>query len=342
MQAIDEQASHFVARISAGPLDAHTREELSQWAASDDRHRGALFRALAVWQMLGEDDEIDPFVWGVLEGTERRDTAEELAVADSEAVEAEASSNGIVTRRRAFWAGGALAASLTLLAFTSMSHWVQPSPERPQMIRTELGQVVRVPLADESLIVVNTDSRLEVSESPSSRSVRLDEGEAWFKVAKDPTRPFIVASGDVRVRALGTAFAVRRRDGGADVQVTEGVVEVWTRRNDAERTRIAAGERTFVHGRAGTQKLVQDAAEVERDLSWRDGWLTFQGSTLGDAVAEFNRYNLTKLEVDPALKNEKIVGRFSTSNPDSFAHVVSLTFGARIQKTDQRILVTPE
>ena len=59
------------------------------------------------------------------------------------------------------------------------------------------------------------------------RNVRIDKGEAWFQVAKDKKRPFVVAAGDVRVRAVGTAFSVRRLEEGADVQVTEGVVEVF-------------------------------------------------------------------------------------------------------------------
>src|SRR3546814_19688281 len=50
---------------------------------------------------------------------------------------------------------------------------------------------------------------------------------AWFQVAKDRARPFVVEVGDVRVRAVGTAFGVKRTAGGVDVQVTEGVVEVW-------------------------------------------------------------------------------------------------------------------
>jgi transmembrane sensor len=50
---------------------------------------------------------------------------------------------------------------------------------------------------------------------PGLRQVKLDRGEAWFQVAKDPQRPFVVESGPVRVRAVGTAFSVRRREGGA-------------------------------------------------------------------------------------------------------------------------------
>ena len=67
------------------------------------------------------------------------------------------------------------------------------------------------------------------AEKPLAREVTLTRGEAWFKVAHDKTRPFIVSAGRIRVRAVGTAFSVRRHDDGAGrepggVAVDEGQV----------------------------------------------------------------------------------------------------------------------
>ncbi|WP_163220431.1 FecR domain-containing protein, partial [Citrobacter freundii] len=62
----------------------------------------------------------------------------------------------------------------------------------------------------------------------AQRLVRIRQGELWFQVAKDSKRPFLVEAGKIRVQAVGTAFAVRRRQAGADIFVTEGVVEAWT------------------------------------------------------------------------------------------------------------------
>src|SRR3546814_10056817 len=59
----------------------------------------------------------------------------------------------------------------------------------------------------------------------SSDLITLEEGEAWFQVAHDAHRPFVVDVGSVRIRAVGTAFSVRRNPEGVDVMVTEGVVE---------------------------------------------------------------------------------------------------------------------
>src|SRR3546814_6499165 len=77
---------------------------------------------------------------------------------------------------------------------------------------TAIGEIRRVPLSDGSLAAVNTQTTLDVTMKPELRQVALKDGEAWFQVAKDRSRPFVVEVGDVRVRAVGTAFAVKRTE----------------------------------------------------------------------------------------------------------------------------------
>jgi len=329
-QAINEEAAQWVARIDARPLVGETRLELKQWLGGDDRRRGALFRALAVWETLGPGKALDSDIWDMIQLSHSADADPEKGEADA-AVASLAAPDGRFSRRRMMGIGSTLAASLISVALIPLFRGNKASDSH-RNIKTRLGEMAKVPLQDGSLVVVNTTSRLQIAQSSDVRSVRLEKGEAWFQVAKDASRPFIVSAGDVRVRAVGTAFSVRRREDGADVQVTEGTVEVWTEEQATKRSLVTAGVRTFVSEEIGAQSLVEDAADIERQLAWREGALKFQGNTIREAVAEFNRYNAIKLEVDPALADEKIVGRFSTKEPDSFAHEVSLAFGARIEK----------
>ena len=69
-----------------------------------------------------------------------------------------------------------------------------------QRYRTLVGEIRRVPLADGSMAAINTDTTLDVRFQKAERAVTLDRGEAWFQVAKDAPRPFVVESGPVRVR----------------------------------------------------------------------------------------------------------------------------------------------
>ncbi len=334
-QVVNDEAAHWVARIDARPLDDAARADLARWVVSDPRRRGALFRALAIWQATGGVTEIDPGVWSLLDETAQPG----VEAAPAELITPDQSEPSPVAqpgRRRVVWAGSAIAASILCFALFSgvFSNGAGASYRR---IETHVGEMTKVPLQDGSLVVVNTSSRLEVSQSAQARRVKLDEGEAWFKVAKDASRPFVVSAGDVRVRAVGTAFSVRRRNDGADVQVTDGTVEVWSEARAGKRAKVPAGTRMFVSDEVGGQGLVRDPAAIERQLAWREGVLKFDGSTLREAADEFNRYNQTKLQIDPAIADEKVVGLFNTDEPDMFARVVSMTFGANVEKKDGRI-----
>lgn len=317
-QAINDQAADWVARLDAGALDRTTQADLDRWLAGDERRRGAFFRAQTTWRML---DRASVLGGGVREPTDVGVTAISVDAPDRR-----------IDRRRALWAGGALAASV---AAAVLGIALRPTP--PEQIETALGEMRRVPLQDGSLAAVNTETKLAVDIQPGSRNVRLDKGEAWFQVAKDKKRPFVVAAGDVRVRAVGTAFSVRRLEEGADVQVTEGVVEVWTVGREANMARISAGTRTYVTYASGSAASTENRPAIDRTLSWRDGQLVFDGDTLGEAAAEFNRYNVVKIKVAPELSGEKVVGRFRTNEPEAFARAASIMFDARVRKEDRNI-----
>jgi len=325
-----------VARIDSRPLDEQAKADLEKWLARDDRHRGALFRTLALLQMVDGSNATRSDVWDVLDA---RGSIPAEADRSQLAEDEPGASGPRIGRRGLLWAGAALAASAVPVAF--LSGVLGGGPQgAANNITTQVGQTAHVALEDGSLAVVNTATRLDVRQSPSLRSVRLDEGEAWFHVTKDAARPFVVSVGDVRVRAVGTAFSVRKRDDGADVQVTEGTVEVWTEAQSGRRLRVSAGTSAFVSETHGVQRLVKDPAEIERQLSWRSGVLQFDGNTLREAADEFNRYNLVKLQIDPALGEERVIGRFNAGEPSKFAEVVATAFGATVEKKNGRIEIT--
>ncbi len=206
--------------------------------------------------------------------------------------------------------------------------------------RTAVGEVRRLPLKDGSVAAINTASVLQVSLAPKRRLVRLDQGEAWFQVAKDPDRPFVVEAGRVRVQAVGTAFSVRRRASGADVLVTEGVVEAWVDGAEGASVRLKAGDKAFVADNAAIREAVSLPSEIDRTLAWREGKIDLAGETLGEAVAEFNRYNDRKLVVtDPAMAGQRLYGVFHMDDPEAFAHAVQASLGAEISTTDDQIVI---
>lgn len=304
----DDGAARWAIRRNAGPLSPDEQREFDAWLAADAWREGALLRAEAALVYI----ERGPALFD--------------AASTSSAPEEDTTAPSRLGRRR-FLAGGAVTGAAMATGVAGVL--LMPSG---QEFSTTVGEVRRLPLADGSIATVNTASRIAVALEPERRHITLEEGEAWFQVAHDAHRPFVVDVGSVRVRAVGTAFSVRRNPEGVDVLVTEGVVETWTEGHEATRTRIARGERSFVA--TGTRAIVavKAADEIERALSWRDGGLALNGEPLSYAVAELNRYNHRKLVVeDPVLARMPIVGYFRTNEPGDFARAVAPLIGARVE-----------
>ncbi|SEJ73537.1 FecR family protein [Sphingobium sp. AP50] len=313
-EAIEEAAIAWVARVDSSPDDPETLAALEAWQSQDPRREGAYFRASAAWAGL--------------------DRARVLPSSNDD-VEAPPVKHRASLGRRSLMAGAlALALGSVVLGFSS---WRSSSKE----IVTALGEVRRMPLSDGSLAVVNTDSSINVRLRSTGRDVALDRGEAWFQVAKDKERPFVVSAGDVRVRAVGTAFSVRKTMDGADIQVTEGTVQIWSVANPAVRRSVSAGSRLYAGNRAGPGAATKSVHDIDRSLSWRTGQLVFEGETLGSAVAEFNRYNATQIRIeDSSLASGRFVGSFRTNEPEAFAKAAAALLGARTYESNGEIILT--
>lgn len=301
---IDEAAYRWVALLDRRGDDPKLLSDLTDWLASDTRHEGAYLRAQALWLKL-----------------DRAANASEQDIAPPS-----------VSRRRVLAGGAGIA-----LAAAMGGAWVLTGGKR---FDTEIGEIRHVPLPDGSVADLNTQSSLRVTMAKSTRRVRLAEGEAWFHVEHDPARPFVVESGLVRVRAVGTAFSVRRFEHGAEVLVSEGIVEAWVSGEEVAAVRLAAGEKAMVQERAPIQAVAADPSEIDRKLAWRGGKIDLAGQTLGEAAAEFNRYNQREMIVkQQGLLSKRFYGVFRTDDPEGFAKAVHSSLNVPVEVTRDSIVI---
>jgi transmembrane sensor len=203
------------------------------------------------------------------------------------------------------------------------------------LIDTRVGEIRSMQLADGSVAVVNSGSRLRVAFTRAERHVEMAKGEAWFQVAHNKARPFVVASGPYRVQAVGTAFDVRREGAAARVVVTTGVVKIWSVDSDEPPRRVAAGEWAVLKpGKTiATRAMLPEASDQQ--LAWRERRIVLDNMTLGEAAAEFNRYNVTRLEVAPQLVGRRVVGWFRIDDVDGFAASSAAMVGGRVERIDR-------
>jgi transmembrane sensor len=242
------------------------------------------------------------------------------------------------------WPLTSIAASLTIaIAYL----WGMHTLGGPITFSTSIGGFQRIVLEDRSAIELNTDSEVRVALTPNVRRVELVRGEAFFEVAHDTVRPFIVSAGRTAVRAVGTKFDVRRLGNSVEVFVDEGKVSVGEpslleSQGDLLAISIpllTAGQSALAGG-DGVQLKQIPKREMARKLAWQNQMLEFDSDTLADVAAQFNRYNRRQLVIaDPRLATLRIGGYFRPTNLDAFINVLQSHFGVSVNPDGNRLLL---
>lgn len=324
----EQAAAAWLLRQDAGPWTERDAAEFEAWLAQSPGHRAAYYRFRGAWQEAGK-----------LKALLGQGVAQPQAHAETIANVADAGARRRPRRRLrrlVIAAGTACTVGLAALAYLLLS-----SPS--DVYETRIGAMQTVALPDGSRLTLNTDSRLRVDMDGSDRRVQLRQGEAFFEVAKDPLRPFVVEAGDKRIIAVGTAFSVRRSGADVRVVVSEGRVRVETAGRPAVAAEAPLLDAGMVARTRGDAVLVQarPPLEIAQNLSWRTGQLVFRGTPMSEVVAEFNRYNTRKLVIeDAAIDGLRVGGIFRATELDAFVSLVQQGFPVQARAEEDRIVLT--
>lgn len=211
-----------------------------------------------------------------------------------------------------------------------------------ERLATAIGDHKVVPLADGSKVELNTATEMRTAVTADSREIWIDEGEAFFQVKHSDKIPFIVYAGNRVITVLGTKFSVRRDGEKITVAVLEGRVRVDEMANGrvSRSATITDGDMAFTN-EASTLVAVRSPERVATELSWRDGMLVFDQSTLTEAASEFNRYNKTQLIIgDPETARIRIGGTFQASNVDAFVRLLDDAYGLRVEQMEDGLKIS--
>jgi transmembrane sensor len=312
-----DQAAAWFARQRTGPWPESDAAEFAAWLKAHPSHTAAWASYQRLWGQL-ETVRDDPKILAIREQARRR------------------ASRGQVWRLiRRFGVG--LAASVLLagtawwsirIAQTELAGTGHLTGVRDAS--TEIGERSLVMLADGSKVTLNTASAVHADYSGRERRVTLVRGEAFFDVAKDPNRPFVVSAGSHQVIAVGTAFDVRLQDSAVKVTLVEGKVRVLRFLDPTATPTAQVKPVSAVTLEAGSTLVGRDdgADQLERldparATSWRTGNLVFDGERLADVVAEMNRYSRQKFVIgNPALAERRISGVFEPTGGSGFAEAL--------------------
>jgi transmembrane sensor len=337
---IEDRAAAWLARRDSDQWAPEDEAQLTGWLAESTAHRVAFLRLEAAWDearrlkalSAGSDPGVVP-----PPGQWQRTPFFE-SVPRSSAPAATSSVRQTPGNRWRKSIRLAVAASVLLALVVGANLYVNRFASRGGQYSTPVGGVESVSLQDGSAVTLNTSSRIRIALKPDERRVDLEQGEAYFVVAKDPTRPFVVKAGDKRIVAVGTQFSVRREGTEVSVVVTEGTVRL----ESAERADSLLSAGGVAHSRDGDLLVRNDSVGRAKELlSWRDGYLTFHETALADAVAEFNRYNSRHIEVaDPGVASIRISGTFRPTHYEAFVRLLHDGYSIRADEQGSTITLT--
>lgn len=196
-------------------------------------------------------------------------------------------------------------------------HEVKNEKEVRNTIQTLTGMEYSLTLSDGTKVYLNAESKLSfpVSFKGAQRIVALS-GEAYFDVAKDAERPFVIETRDLSVKVLGTSFNLRAYDDEKAVTTTlaSGKVQVFDGRQFED---ITSGEQV-VYEKA-TKAMVVNKVDVAHHVAWRTGRFVFRNERLEDIMVYLARWYHVKYQfVDEGAKNIRIgakLNRYDNMNP---------------------------
>jgi transmembrane sensor len=336
-ETIGEIAASWVVRLNSDQRTRADEEAFRLWMEEDPAHADAFADCVALWD-------------GV-----RRLAASDDGHKALRRLRAPVRVFGPVTRRTAVFGGAsvAAAAAASVAAFMTLG--------REQILQTAPGEQKHVRLDDGTSVLLNTDSRLRIRLSRSERRLYLDRGQAFFQVAADKARPFRVFVGHDEVRAIGTAFEVRRLGDSVQVTLEEGRVAIYhagkpspqalgrvVGPNVASRPAVSSGPvepvAVLSPGEQAVLASIRPIAVREVDLrkvqAWRYGRMILDDAPLGDTVADLNRYGGVQIVLaDPKLADIRVSGVFHTGRPDDFVKSVTAAFPIEIAREDDQTIV---
>ncbi len=340
---VTRQAAEWVVQLRAPDAPANCEAEFAAWLCASPLHVREYLAAVEVWQCLADAaTETESSRHDLIKDAGTSDLIDfpsptESASTSLGRTDSPAPASGRARSRRL--GRVALAASILLLLGLIYVSW---RDLRPIEITTAIGEQRSAVLPDHSIVELNTQSAVRIAYTSRERRIELVRGEAFFEVAKDPTRPFIVATEWATARALGTRFTVYRAPSGTVVTVAEGRVLVRYTGKTAESGTDRPSLIDSVEVVPGTQADATPGSpvqvhpvDVDRSLAWRERRLIFAGETLANVVKEFNRYNVPRLEiVDPRLRDQRISGVFGANDPQSLLDFLSKVDHINVSRAD--------
>ncbi len=311
-ERILDDACNWIAKIDRG-LSAKETSEFQTWLYEKPAHLAQMLNVAKMWDKMDDLERLSDIF-----------------------------PENQVQRKKSSLFIGAVAASLVLaftLVFLNFSHVFTTTPQivmqpAESTYKTKVGEMDTITLPDNSLLVLNTNTIVNMKYTNDVRILELVQGEIHIDVAHDESRPLSVLANGKIIQAVGTAFNVEVGSDIVELIVTEGKVLVEDKSTNQFKADVAnhkvklpktslavsKGEKIdldIVEKSAKQSTVVKlDPIDIISSLSWQEKKLIFRGESLSQVVNEISRYTDLQIELDDneVLKQINVVGVFKTGD----------------------------
>lgn len=329
LEHINNEAREWFSLMQSGSVSELEQQQLQQWLQANSVHQQAYREYEMIWQDLG----------GLANTNELAALKRSVKPSLFESVRAGLHNfiSGLQALNPKSQFSLALA-SVAILAIVIIGF--QPEKVPMQEYATTTGEVKKFTLEDGSEITLGAKSQLKAWATSKERHIILVSGQAFFKVAKNPLRPFWVDAGETKVRVVGTQFDVRKGSDRTRVAVLEGIVNVSSTNKSANRAPVVltAGQQV-TRLNEGTFEAVNSISVSELE-SWRNGRLIYLRASLADVVADANRYFNNSISLGSKnLADLKVTAAVSTNQMDALTDMLSTSLPVVLQRDAQNNIV---
>ena len=317
-----KSASAWLARLRAQEISKETNLAFEEWLDADPKNEIEYEHCEMIAEMaqdLRDDPDLTPFLEeckrDVVDYNKNKDRA------------------GMLKKR-----GMQVMASLTTIAAAVAVIFFSFQPE---VFETKVGEQRTVMLEDNSLIRLNTNTKVFVEYSSGERLITLGYGEATFEVTPDKKRPFRVLAAKGSAVALGTIFNVKIDNGKVTVAVIEGEVRVaGSQLTDTSSSLPVLTVSEAISYQNNLIDSEKHEADIKRIIGWREGKLVFDNLQLSKAIEEHNRYTTHHIRLgDSQLSDLTISGVFKVGDTKSLLFLLKNTLNLKVVSDQNGIIL---
>lgn len=321
-----ENIDELIALKITGEISKEDNETVEAWIKASDENKLHFEEVQKIWNAGEMEDGFEPNVemaWAKV--SDQLGLKEEKRV--GKVVKMPSRTSQILYR---------IAASIVILLGVTWIYTQQFSEPTMLKFATLSNEQKELTLPDNSKIYLNANSSIEYPEKfkGDTREIKL-EGEAFFEVTKNPSKPFIIHTSEAYTKVLGTSFNILARKQSKEiiVSVKTGKVEVGI---DAQHNvQLEPGYTANVN--LEKKEVAKSITPSENYLSWKTKEIIFNDVTIEEVIVFMENYFQVSIECNDEILNCHFTGKFNNPSLTELLNVLELSNGITYEQEASKI-----